>query len=112
MVVLVQAVADKVDILSLSIGPSEAPVGNITFTDSFELALLGAVKKGVFVVQAAGNKGPGASTITSWSPWITTVAASTTDRTYPNYLYLGNTLNNLTGVGFARKSCSWQSSSS
>ncbi|KAG0626069.1 hypothetical protein M758_2G100300 [Ceratodon purpureus] len=85
-----QAVADGVHVLSLSLGPNAANVGSVTFTDTFEIACLGALKAGVYVVHAAGNTGPGTSTISSWSPWLTSVGASTMDRTYPNRLYTGD----------------------
>ncbi|KAE8674981.1 Subtilisin-like protease SBT2.5 [Hibiscus syriacus] len=55
-----QAVHDGVDILSLSVGPNGPPATTkTTFLNPFDATLLGAVKAGVFVAQAAGN---GAST--------------------------------------------------
>ena len=98
----VQAVADGVHVLSLSLGPNAANVGSVTFTDTFEIACLGALKAGVYVVHAAGNTGPGTSTISSWSPWLTSVGASTMDRTYPNRLYTGDG-KTVSGQGLARK---------
>uniref|UniRef100_A0A7I4FL70 Peptidase S8/S53 domain-containing protein n=1 Tax=Physcomitrium patens TaxID=3218 RepID=A0A7I4FL70_PHYPA len=85
-----QAVEDGVHVLSLSLGPSSAPVGSVTFIDSFALACLGATRAGVHCVHAAGNTGSGPSTITSWSPWLTSVGATTTDRIYPSYLFTGD----------------------
>lgn len=85
-----QAIKDGVQILSLSLGPNAAAVGSVTFLDTFEIACLGAAQAGVFVVQAAGNTGPGVSTVTSWSPWLTSVGASTMDRSYPNSLFTGD----------------------
>lgn len=98
----VQAIKDGVHVLSLSLGPNAAAVGNVTFTDTFEIACLGALKAGVYVVHAAGNTGPGLSTITSWSPWIMSVGASTMDRTYPNFLHTGDG-KSFSGLGLARK---------
>ncbi|EFJ21370.1 hypothetical protein SELMODRAFT_417354 [Selaginella moellendorffii] len=64
---------------------------------TFDLALLSAVKAGVFVTQAVGNGGPYPRTSVSFSPWIFSVAAATHDRTYPNAITLGS----ITGTGLA-----------
>ncbi|KAK8516293.1 hypothetical protein V6N12_068903 [Hibiscus sabdariffa] len=85
-----QAVEDGVDILSLSAGPSSVPSGDSAFLNVLELQLLFAIKAGVLVVQAAGNGGPFSSSVISFSPWITSVAASITDRKYNNTILLGN----------------------
>ncbi|XP_010541122.2 PREDICTED: subtilisin-like protease SBT2.6 [Tarenaya hassleriana] len=86
-----QAVHDGVDILSLSVGPNSPPATTkTTFLNPFDATLLGAVKAGVFVAQAAGNGGPFPKTLVSYSPWITTVAAAIDDRRYKNHLTLGN----------------------
>ena len=97
-----QAVIDGVNVLSLSLGSNSAAVGNVTYTQSFQLACLGALKNGVICVHAAGNTGPGTSTVTSFSPWITSVGATTTDRVYPSYLYTGDG-RNYSGQGLTRK---------
>lgn len=67
------------------------------------MALLSAVKAGIFVVQAAGNTGPSPKSISSFSPWIFSVGAATHDRVYSNSITLGNNVTIL-GVGLARKS--------
>ncbi|KAJ0961817.1 hypothetical protein J5N97_029645 [Dioscorea zingiberensis] len=85
-----KAVEDGVDILSLSIGPSSVPSGPAAFLNILEMELLFAVKAGVLVVQAVGNGGPSSSSVLSFSPWITSVAASTTDRRYNNSIVFGN----------------------
>ncbi|OIW18698.1 hypothetical protein TanjilG_13450 [Lupinus angustifolius] len=86
-----QAVYDGVDILSLSIGPNGPPAATkSTFLNPFDATLLGAVKAGVFVAQAAGNGGPFPKTLVSYSPWIASVAAAIDDRRYKNHLTLGN----------------------
>ncbi|GLT76389.1 hypothetical protein SLA2020_480520 [Shorea laevis] len=86
-----QAVYDGVDILSLSVGPnSPAATTKTTFLNPFDATLLGAVKAGVFVAQAAGNGGPFPKTLVSYSPWIASVAAAIDDRRYKNHLTLGN----------------------
>ncbi|KAG0568710.1 hypothetical protein M758_6G037400 [Ceratodon purpureus] len=86
-----QAVADGVDILSLSLGPNAPPGGaTSTFLNILDVALLNAVKANVLVVQAAGNGGPFAKTVTSFSPWVLSVAAGQDDRVFRNTLTLGN----------------------
>lgn len=85
-----QAVQDGVDILTLSVGPDEPPEDTLTFLSIFDVAMLFARRAGVFVVQAAGNRGPGPSSVVSYSPWAVGVASSGTDRTYPASLLLGN----------------------
>ncbi len=67
------SVSDGVDVISFSIGGSAAQT-TVSATDQ---AFLGAAAAGIFVSAAAGNAGPGASTLDNASPWITTVAAST-----------------------------------
>ncbi|CAA2974161.1 Subtilisin-like protease SDD1 [Olea europaea subsp. europaea] len=95
-----QAVEDGVDVLSLSIGPARVPSGPSAFLNVLELELLFATKAGVLVVQAAGNGGPSSSSILSFSPWITSVAASITDRRYNNSIILGDG-QRLIGTGLA-----------
>ncbi|XP_055961387.1 subtilisin-like protease SBT2.5 isoform X2 [Mercurialis annua] len=95
-----KAVEDGVDILSLSIGPSSVPPGPSAFLNVLDMELLFATKAGIFVVQAAGNGGPSSSSVLSFSPWITSVAASTTDRKYNNAIVLGNG-RSVSGIGLA-----------
>ena len=93
------------DILSLSLGPNSPPGGSTsTFLNVLDIALLNAVKANVLVVQAAGNGGPYAKTVTSFSPWVLSVAAGQDDRTFPNTLSLGDK-RILRGIGIARKYC-------
>ncbi|KAJ6722825.1 PROPROTEIN CONVERTASE SUBTILISIN/KEXIN [Salix koriyanagi] len=81
-----QAVADGVDVLSLSLGGSAKPF----YSDSIAIASFGAVQKGVFVSCSAGNLGPSISSVDNNAPWIMTVAASYTDRKFPTTVRLGN----------------------
>ncbi|KAK7363781.1 hypothetical protein VNO77_05938 [Canavalia gladiata] len=97
------AVTDGVDILTLCVGPNEPVQDTLTFLSMFDISLLFARKAGVFVVQAAGNKGPASSTVVSFSPWSMGVAASTTDRSYHSSLLLGNG-QLLNGVGLSGRS--------
>nr|XP_016452769.1 PREDICTED: subtilisin-like protease SBT2.2 [Nicotiana tabacum]XP_018623135.1 LOW QUALITY PROTEIN: subtilisin-like protease SBT2.2 [Nicotiana tomentosiformis] len=95
-----QAAQDGVDIISLSITPNRRPPGLATFFNPIDMALLSAVKAGIFVVQAAGNTGPSPKSVASFSPWIFTVGASTHDRVYSNSIVLGNNIT-ISGVGLA-----------
>lgn len=88
-----QAVADGVDVISASIGPSlDLATGAIPelVDDHYAIASYNAAKKGVFVSLAGGNDGPMAATITHVAPWMTTVGASTTDRDIVASVVLGN----------------------
>ncbi|OIV98322.1 hypothetical protein TanjilG_16649 [Lupinus angustifolius] len=95
-----QAAQDGVDIISLSITPNRRPPGIATFFNPIDMALLSAVKAGIFVVQAAGNTGPSPMSMSSFSPWIFTVGAASHDRTYSNSIFLGNNVT-IPGVGLA-----------
>lgn len=81
-----QAVADGVNVLSISLG------GGISsyYRDSLSIAAFGAMESGVFVSCSAGNGGPDPVSLTNVSPWITTVGASTMDRDFPATVKLGN----------------------
>ena len=98
-----QAAQDGVDIISLSITPNRRPPGIATFFNPIDMALLSAVKAGIFAVQAAGNTGPSPKSMSSFSPWIYTVGAASHDRVYSNSIVLGNNLT-INGAGLARKS--------
>lgn len=97
-----QAAQDGVDVISLSITPNRRPPGIATFFNPIDMALLSAVKAGIFVVQAAGNTGPSPKSMSSFSPWIFTVGAASHDRSYSNSMMLGNNVT-IPGVGLARK---------
>ena len=80
-----QAVADGVDVINYSIS------GTLTnFRDPVEIAFLYAAEAGVFVAASAGNSGPTTSTVAHPSPWITTVAAGTHNRSMLGTVTLGN----------------------
>ncbi|KAG2573711.1 hypothetical protein PVAP13_7KG271400 [Panicum virgatum] len=85
-----QAVEDGVDVISLSMAPSSISSGPASFLNLLEAQLLLATKAGVSVVQAVGNGGPDENTVVSFSPWILSVAASTTDRKYRKSIIIGN----------------------
>lgn len=81
-----KAVADGVDVLSLSLGGSSRPY----YSDTVAIASFRAVRNGVFVSCSAGNSGPSSSTVDNTAPWLMTVAASYTDRSFPAIVKLGN----------------------
>ncbi|KAL6634885.1 hypothetical protein ACP70R_027556 [Stipagrostis hirtigluma subsp. patula] len=67
------ALADGVDVLSLSLGDDD---GAGFHDDPLVAATFSAVARGVFVCAAAGNKGPTPGSVTNDAPWILTVGAS------------------------------------
>ena len=87
MAAIDQAVADGVDVINYSVGPSSPPS---TFLAPEQFAFLFAADAGVFVSAAAGNAGPGAGTVTNPGPWITTAAAGTHNRSLLATVTLGN----------------------
>ncbi|CAN6203646.1 unnamed protein product [Urochloa humidicola] len=82
------AVADGVDVLSVSLGAS--PYFRPDFSeDPIAIGSFHAVSKGVAVVCSAGNSGPAAATVVNAAPWILTVAATTIDRDFESDVLLG-----------------------
>lgn len=92
-----RAVADGVDVLSISLGGGVSSY----YRDSLSIAAFGAMEMGVFVACSAGNGGPDPISLTNVSPWITTVGASTMDRDFPATVKLGNGVTK-TGVSLYR----------
>ena len=86
------AVNDGVDVINFSIGD------NVDTFGADEFAFLNAAAAGVFVSAAAGNAGPGASTVDNAMPWETTDAAGTYDENFPMRVTLGNGAT-YTGIG-------------
>jgi hypothetical protein len=81
-----RAVADGVDVINFSVGPSG---GDSDIIDPIAVAFLNAAASGVFVAAAGGNDGPDAATTSNVSPWVTTAAASTW-QTASGTVVLGN----------------------
>jgi subtilisin family serine protease len=90
-----QAVADGVDVINYSVSGT-----NSNFRDPVEIAFMYAADAGVFVAVSAGNSGPTAGTVAHPSPWVTTVAATTHDRSAIGTARLGNGTT-YTGAGVA-----------
>ncbi|KAL6585272.1 hypothetical protein OROMI_004561 [Orobanche minor] len=81
------AIADSVDIISISLGYSEP----CDFTsDSIAIGAFHAMRKGILTVHAAGNNGPTPGEITSVVPWLFTIGASSIDRRFTDKVKLGN----------------------
>ncbi len=77
------AISDGVDVINFSISSADDPTAPV------QLAFLAAASAGIFVATSAGNSGPGASTVQSTSPWVTTVGAHTI-APYYGTVTLGN----------------------
>ncbi|XP_050236943.1 subtilisin-like protease SBT5.4 [Mercurialis annua] len=80
------AIKDGVDVLSMSIGSGVSDL----FQDATSIGSFNAMKKGIPVVASAGNEGPGPETINNVCPWLFTTGASTMDRSFSNFLVLGD----------------------
>ncbi|XP_019186404.1 PREDICTED: subtilisin-like protease SBT4.15 [Ipomoea nil] len=79
------AIADGVDILSVSIGGSPASYNE----DSVAIGSFHAMQKGILTSCSAGNEGD-RGTVTNVAPWIFTVAAASTDRHLVTEVELGD----------------------
>ena len=80
------AVADSVDVISLSVGGVVVPY----YLDAIAVGAFSAAEAGIFVSASAGNGGPGPLTVTNVAPWMTTVGAGSMDRDFPADVRLGN----------------------
>ncbi|KAL3641012.1 hypothetical protein CASFOL_015980 [Castilleja foliolosa] len=82
------AIADGVDVISISLG--ESPQDEDIVTDTVSIGAFHAAEKGIVVVSVAGNGGPSPMTVMNIAPWILNVAATTTDRDFEADIVLGN----------------------
>ncbi|KAJ4719932.1 cucumisin-like [Melia azedarach] len=80
------AIADGVDIISLSVGADAAEY----FNDSIAIGSFHAMRRGILTSTSAGNDGPFPSSISNIAPWFLSVAASTIDRKFSTKVQLGN----------------------
>ncbi|GFQ05299.1 co(2)-response secreted protease, partial [Phtheirospermum japonicum] len=82
------AIADGVDVLSISLGVNDPSVDNLV-TDSVHIGAFHAAEKGVTVVCSAGNGGPSPGTVVNFAPWMLTIAATSIDRDIQAAIVLG-----------------------
>ncbi|KAG2579167.1 subtilisin-like protease SBT1.5 [Panicum virgatum] len=80
------AVADGVDVVSLSVGGVVVPY----YLDAIAIGAFGATEAGIMVSASAGNGGPGGLTVTNVAPWMATVGAGSMDRAFPANVRLGD----------------------
>uniref|UniRef100_F6GUX1 Peptidase S8/S53 domain-containing protein n=1 Tax=Vitis vinifera TaxID=29760 RepID=F6GUX1_VITVI len=90
------AIADGVDIISISLG-FEAAVA--LEEDPIAIGAFHAMARSILTVNSGGNRGPEVYSINSVAPWMVSVAASTTDRKIIDRVVLGNG-KELTGRSF------------
>ncbi|KAI4313539.1 hypothetical protein L6164_026512 [Bauhinia variegata] len=81
------AIADGVDILSLSLGGS---ANRQYFDNSIAIGAFHAMRNGILTVTSAGNSGPSPATLSNFSPWSISVGASTMDRKFVTKVELGD----------------------
>uniref|UniRef100_A0A0E0LPY2 Subtilisin-like protease n=1 Tax=Oryza punctata TaxID=4537 RepID=A0A0E0LPY2_ORYPU len=82
-----EAIKDGVDVLSLSLGSNDVVPYD---KDPIAIGAFSAVSKGIIVVCAAGNNGPGFETLSNEAPWMLTVAAGSVDRRFSAPTRLGD----------------------
>lgn len=81
------AIADGVDIISLSVGGS-SPLDY--FEDPIAIGAFHSMKNGILTSNSAGNSGPAPASISNFSPWSLSVAANVIDRKFLAQVTLGN----------------------
>ncbi|PON53873.1 Subtilase [Trema orientale] len=80
------AIADGVDVISISLGSSSRDY----FKSAIAIGSFHAIRKGILTSTSAGNRGPNPKSLSSFSPWSLSVAASTIDREFFAGVRLGN----------------------
>ncbi|XP_068485531.1 cucumisin-like isoform X2 [Phaseolus vulgaris] len=83
------AIADGVDIISISVGPTKVQHLEY-FDDESAIGAYHAMKSGILTSKTADNLGPNRYTMVNLAPWFLSVAASTIDRKFFTDLKLGN----------------------
>ncbi|CAF1982366.1 BnaCnng55400D [Brassica napus] len=79
------AIADRVDIISISMGLF---IDNL-LEDPLSIGSFHAVERGITVICSAGNLGPSSQSVVNAAPWMITVGASTIDRGFESNILLG-----------------------
>ncbi|PIN04102.1 Tripeptidyl-peptidase II [Handroanthus impetiginosus] len=94
------AIADGVDVLSISLGSNDP---RIDFsTDPIAIGAFHAMENGIVVACSAGNSGPNPASVENAAPWILTVAATTIDRDFESDVALGgNKVIKAGGINFS-----------
>ncbi len=88
-----QAIRDGVSVINFSISGGTNP-----YSDVVALAFLDAYNAGILVSASAGNSGPGANTVNHAAPWVATVAASTSDRSFLSTIAVNGGALSISGV--------------
>ena len=84
------AIADGVDILSVSVGATQL-THNKYFKDVHAIGAFHAMKKGILTSTSADNLGQlGPYSTSKFAPWLLSVAASTIDKKFFTKIQLGN----------------------
>ncbi|XP_028776148.1 cucumisin-like isoform X2 [Neltuma alba] len=81
------AIADGVDILSVSLGGLN---DENYFRDGLAIGAFHAMRNGILTVTSAGNSGPKPGSLANFSPWSISVAASTIDRKFLTKVGIGD----------------------
>ncbi|KAG6734934.1 hypothetical protein I3842_01G294400 [Carya illinoinensis] len=80
------AIADGVDLISISVGGT----ADSYFKNTISIGAFHAMRNGILTSNSTGNRGPGLATLTNISPWSLSVAASAIDRKFFTLVQLGN----------------------
>ncbi|XP_028797595.1 cucumisin-like [Neltuma alba] len=81
------AIADGVDILSVSLGGLN---DKNYFRNAIAIGAFHAMRRGILTVTSAGNSGPSPGSLGNFEPWAISVAASTIDRKLVTKVGLGD----------------------
>ncbi|XP_056841802.1 subtilisin-like protease SBT4.8 [Raphanus sativus] len=80
------AIADGVDLISISVGGVAIRYDE----DTTAIGAFHAMARGILTVNSAGNEGPNPNSVGSVAPWILTVGASTTNREFLTEVVIQN----------------------